>query len=204
MRYFLGYICSDRHRKLTADLRNHFRRLTGALAAFHDRHLVRADGTVRDLFAQLSGEGAWQSVWLLSPGSFPDAPTYYMQHLYATRAGERPLRLRPAFSVDAVPDCSATLSADGKTVTLFAVNPTTHDVSRTLDFTAFGSGPRELTVWMLADTQSAGEPDVANSFAEPQRIVPGRKTVHMASARLSYRFPALSLTVLSWRTDPTS
>ena len=128
-------------------------------------------------------------------------PTYYVQQVYATMAGERPLKLRPPFEVDAVPDLSATLSADGKTVTLFAVNPTTRDVERMLDLSAFGSERRELSAWTLADSRGAGEPDVANSFAEPRRCVPTHKSVVATSPRLSYRFPALSLTVLSWPTQ---
>lgn len=129
-------------------------------------------------------------------------PTYFMQRLYATMAGERPLKLRPAFSVDAVPDCSATLSGDGKVVTFFAVNWTTSAASRTIDFTAFGPAEQDIPVWTLADTRGAGEPDVTNSFAEPQRVAPVRRTVRAAAARLSYRFPALSLTVLRWELTP--
>jgi len=125
-------------------------------------------------------------------------PTYYMQQLYATLAGDRPLKLQPAFSVDAVPDCSATLSADGKTVTLFAVNPTTVHLLKRIDLSAFGTTAPELTVWTLADTQHAGEPDVPNSLAEPERVVPTRTTVHAAPGRFDYRFPALSLSVLQW------
>ena len=128
-------------------------------------------------------------------------PTFYMQDLYATLAGQRPLKLSPAFSPADVPDCSATVSADGKTVTLFAVNPTTAELSRTIDLSAFGTSARDVSVWTLADRDHAGEPDVVNSFAEPQRVAPVQAMVPASSGRISYRFPALSLTVLRWRAE---
>jgi hypothetical protein len=65
-----------------------------------------------------------------------------------------------------------------------------------VDLSAFGGG--ELSVWTLADREPAGEPDVANSCAAPERVRPARSTRRVA-ARFDYRFPALSLTVLRWR-----
>src|SRR5579883_869918 len=56
-------------------------------------------------------------------------PTYYAQQLYATRAGNRPLRIESSLPVNHKPDVSATLSADGKFVTLFAVNDGLSDVT---------------------------------------------------------------------------
>ena len=57
---------------------------------------------------------------------------------------------------------------------------------------------REIFVWTLADRQHAGEPDAANSFADPRRITPVASTVHADGSRLKYDFPALSLVVLQW------
>ncbi len=66
-------------------------------------------------------------------------PTYYAQQLYATRAGTRPLRIDSPLPANTLPDISATLSADGNVLTIFAVNPTLHDVTRPLDLSAFGA-----------------------------------------------------------------
>jgi alpha-N-arabinofuranosidase len=125
-------------------------------------------------------------------------PTYYAQQLYATLAGARPLRIDSPLPANTLPDLSATLSANGDVLTLFAVNQTLNEITRPLDLTAFGAHAREATVWTLADTRRAGEPDVTNSFAEPERIVPVQSKVRPAAARIDYRFPALSLTVLQW------
>jgi alpha-N-arabinofuranosidase len=119
-------------------------------------------------------------------------PAYYAQQLYATLAGDCPLRVE----AEGAPDISATLAHDGRTVVLFAVNDTLADITRPLDLTAFGAGRGAAEVWTLADREQAGEPDVANSFANPERIVPTQSAWQAASACAEFRFPALSLTVL--------
>jgi alpha-N-arabinofuranosidase len=126
-------------------------------------------------------------------------PTYYAQQLYATLAGTRPLKIESAVPGGEAPDLSATLSADGTVVTLFAINGTLADVTRPLDLSALGDGGQEAAVWTLADRHKAGELDVANSFADPERVTAVRSTWRAPAARFTYRFPALSLTVIQWR-----
>jgi alpha-N-arabinofuranosidase len=125
-------------------------------------------------------------------------PTYYAQQLYAILAGDRPLRLDSPLPANLKPDVSATLSADGAVVTLFAVNAGLRDVTRPVDLTAFGDVGQEVEVWTLADRKGAGEPDVANSFVAPERVAPVASRFRAASGRFGYRFPALTLTVLRW------
>jgi hypothetical protein len=88
-------------------------------------------------------------------------------------------------------------------VTLFAVNATTAEVTRTLDLSAFGQQGQEARVWTLADTRRAGRPDVVNDFTDPERVVPVESRFEAPSARFAYRFPALSLTVIRWKVAPT-
>jgi alpha-N-arabinofuranosidase len=126
-------------------------------------------------------------------------PTYHAQRLYATLAGTRALRVESPLPPHLGLDVSATLSAGGELLTLFAVNATLEDVPRPLDLSAFGAAGQVAEVWTLADTKRAGEPDVANSFAEPERVVAVAGKFRAPSARFVYRFPALSLTVLRWR-----
>jgi alpha-L-arabinofuranosidase len=128
-------------------------------------------------------------------------PTYYAQQLYATLAGNRPLRIESPMPVSVSPDVSATLSADGKTVTLFAVNSGLHDVSRPLDLTAFGDAVREVEMWTLADRKKAEEPDVTNGFGDPERVAPVSSKLRTESGRFTYRFPGLSLSVLRWKSE---
>jgi alpha-N-arabinofuranosidase len=125
-------------------------------------------------------------------------PTYYAQQLYATAAGNRPLTIDSKAPVNVGPDFSATLSAKGDAVVLFAVNASTSEIIRPLDLSAFGTKGSELDVWTLADREKAGEPDVANSFSDPERIIVTKSKTKVAAPQFSYRFPALSLTVLRW------
>jgi alpha-N-arabinofuranosidase len=125
-------------------------------------------------------------------------PTYYAQQLYATRAGNKALRIESALPTNTTPDVSATLWEDGN-VTLFAVNSGPKEVTRPIDLSAFGGEGREATVWTLTDTRRAGEPDVTNSFAAPERIVPVESKFTAKATKFDYRFPPYSLTVIRWK-----
>jgi alpha-L-arabinofuranosidase len=126
-------------------------------------------------------------------------PTYYAQQLYATHAGNRSLKIESKVPVRVAPDVSATLSDDGSVVTLFAVNATLDDIVRPVDLSAFGDKGQELSVWTLADRKKAAEPDVTNSFGEPERVSPVESKFKADGAKFEYRYPALSVTVLEWR-----
>ena len=125
-------------------------------------------------------------------------PTGHAQRLYSTLAGDRSLKIDSSLPVNLAPDISATLSARGDVLVLFAVNPTQSEISRPLDLTAFGNGGQDAKVWTLADTRRAGEPDVANSFDAPDRVIAVESTFQADAAKFNYRFPPLSLTVLRW------
>lgn len=122
-------------------------------------------------------------------------PTYWTQWLYANRAGVLPLKLASDLPTDQLPDLSVTLSADGRTVTLFAVNDSCQPQTRTLDLSDLGAP--KLTVETLADHDKAGEPDATNSFAKPDRIGVARSELTPAGPRFEFTFPALSLTVIA-------
>ncbi len=126
-------------------------------------------------------------------------PTYYAQQLYATLAGNRPLRLASALPTNGGLDLSATLSAKGDEVVLFVVNDTLAAITCPLDFSAYGSKGQSVAVRTLADRQHAGEPDVANSFAEPERVAPVQATFRAHAPTFDYPFPPLSLTMLRWK-----
>jgi alpha-N-arabinofuranosidase len=128
-------------------------------------------------------------------------PTYHAQLLYATLAGDRPLRIESSIPARAAPDFSATLSATGDAVVLLAVNDRLALITRPLDFSAFGREGQNLDVWTLTDTRQAGEPDAANSFAEPDRVAPRHTSFHTASPKFVYEFPPLSLSVLRWKVE---
>ena len=131
------------------------------------------------------------------------APTYYAQWLYSNLAGNQPLKIESSPASNSVLDISATVSASGRELTLFVVNDGPAPQLRQLDLAAFGKSGQRLSVWTLEDRKHLGEPDAANSFGEPDRISPFEKAVRVDGPRFSYRFPALSLTVLRWKIEPT-
>ncbi len=129
-------------------------------------------------------------------------PTYYAQMLYANCAGTRPLKIDPPAPLGAGLDISATLSESGDVLTLFVVNESEATVHRSIVLPApripglFEAGLFTAGVWILADKKSAGEPDVTNTFDEPDRVVPKKSQAAISGGRLEYDFKPLSLTVL--------
>jgi alpha-N-arabinofuranosidase len=125
-------------------------------------------------------------------------PTYHAQRLYSTLAGDRSLKIDSLLPANLAPDISATLSAKGDVLTLFAVNPTRSEIARPIDLGAFGMAGQEAAVWTLADSRKTGEPDVVNDFSNPNRVVVTESTLRTDSAAFTFRFPPLSLTVIRW------
>jgi alpha-N-arabinofuranosidase len=123
-------------------------------------------------------------------------PTYYLQKLYASVAGTQPLKIDSDIPPTDCPDLSATRTADGTHVVLLAVNDTPDVVTRPIDLSAFGPLGETVEVWTLGDSRDAGEPDVTNSFLDPERITARASTFTIDSPRFDYPFPALSVTAL--------
>ncbi len=130
-------------------------------------------------------------------GRLYKTPTYYTQFLYSTRAGAQPLKI-VGEPIGAGLDFSATLSSDGRRVVLFLVNYSLRDETLRFDLSAFGDRGRTVQVSTLSDRDRAGEPDVANSFADPQRVAI-QESRFVATPTFEYTLRALSLTVLEWR-----
>src|SRR5208282_139421 len=126
-------------------------------------------------------------------------PTYYTQQLYATHTGYYPLKIEGGAQDAATLDTSATISADGRRVAIFAVNPTVEAQKRTIDLAELAPLDGDIGVWTLGDTAKAGERDVANSWREPDRIRTQPGKARLGNGRIGYEFPALSLTVLEIR-----
>ena len=126
-------------------------------------------------------------------------PTYYAQQLYATLAGNRPLRIESAVPASVGVDLSATLSASGEELTLFAINDSLESRIRPLDFSALSSKPPSFRIWTLTDRRHSGEPDASNSFGEPERVSPVQSVWRARHPRFEYSFPPLSLTVMRCR-----
>jgi alpha-L-arabinofuranosidase len=122
--------------------------------------------------------------------------TYHAQWLYANLAGDRPLRIDSEMPASVGVDLSATWNDKSGEVTLFAVNASSETIHRNVDVSAFGTKPRTIQVWKLADRDRAGETDVRNDFADPERISIQRSSLRAVRPNFVFEFPALSMTVL--------
>lgn len=123
-------------------------------------------------------------------------PAYYAQWLYANLAGNRPLKVESSLPANAGLDLSATLDTETGQVQLFVVNDSQETATRLLDFSSYQKGRQRLAVWTLSDRENAGEPDVRNSFADPERVALKMKTIHARAGTFTFAFAPLSLTVI--------
>ena len=122
-------------------------------------------------------------------------PAYHALKLYAEHAGKWPLALSDNAALLPI-DVSATLSDDGRTLTLNMVNPQTEPVAQAFDLSAFGKVEARAKVWTLADIAEARDPDVLNTFDRPDRIVVDESEFGHASKRFSYSVPAVSVVLM--------
>jgi alpha-N-arabinofuranosidase len=124
-------------------------------------------------------------------------PGYYAQFLYSTLGGNQPLKIESIVPTNVGLDLSATLDTKSNRLILFAVNDSSHEIRRRIDFGDFAHSGR-VAVWTLSDSRRAGEADARNSFAEPERIAIRKSSLSSRAGVFDYSFPALSLTVLSY------
>ncbi len=168
-------------------------------AAYHNfmhRHCDMIEIANRSNLADSFCSGVIQT----NNGSLFKTPTYYVQELYANHAGQIPLDVQIDAEVPSDPalDTSATLSADGSVLTLFAVNRTSQPQSRTIDLAAAGPLAPAVEAFTILDTLKAGQRDAANSWREPTRIRTLSENIQIKDPKASYQFPPLSVTLLKF------
>jgi alpha-L-arabinofuranosidase len=126
-----------------------------------------------------------------------ETPTYFAQQMYATLALPRPVRIESSLPRGKPVDLSATASADGANLALFAVNDGTEACSASIDVSAFATDDEPVRTVVLADRDAAGEPDAVNGFDRPDRVAPVIGKLRARGGRIEFVFPPLSLSVLS-------
>jgi alpha-N-arabinofuranosidase len=121
-------------------------------------------------------------------------PAYYVQSLYANKAGTYPLQY--SSSGDIMPnEFSATISENKNAATLFFVNQFRIPRKIRFDFSQMRQAKENITIWTVQDMQHAGQRDVSNSFEEPERIKIIESSAVLGQNRLFYSIPELSLSV---------
>lgn len=133
------------------------------------------------------------------PGWLYFTPTYYSQILYQRAAGSFPLRIERAGSLSFYlrePDLDATLSADGKTLRIYAVNSTGE--TRKVDFhlnPELGS-VRAGQAYVLGDSEPIADSEAMNSRDEPNRVGVKTQKASASGPAFEYGFAPFTVTLL--------
>ena len=178
-------------------------------ARYHNlmhRHADSAEIAIRSNLIDSFGSG----VILTGPGWLYVAPTYHAQRLYAGAAGSYPVRLERQVNAAAVslpwnleePDLSAVLSADGRMLRIYGVNPSERRLQLQTSLAGFGSGALKGTVHVLRDAQRSGSPEVLNSRDEPDRVTVFSAPVLVKGNEFSLSFDQFSVTLYELKMSP--
>lgn len=133
------------------------------------------------------------------PGYFYTIPDYSAQMLYQRAAGSFPLGLNrgsPLSFYLREPDLDATLSADGKTLRIYAVNSSPE--LRKVDFALSQKlGPIESAEsYVVGDTNPVPDSEAMNSKDEPHRVATRTQKLALSGGRFEYGFKPFSITLL--------
>jgi hypothetical protein len=134
------------------------------------------------------------------PGWLYRSPEYYSQSLYQRAAGSFPLKIERAGDTPAHlrdPDLSATLTRDGKTLRIYAVNSTAKPERVRLRLKDLAVGNAGMRVSTLGDrTPNAFDSEAMNSHDEPNRIGISVRTVPSPGDAIAYDFEPYTVTLL--------
>jgi hypothetical protein len=138
------------------------------------------------------------------PGWLYLAPTYDSQVLYQRAAGSYPLQMvrdstLPRHLQD--PDLSATLSPDGKTLRLYAVNSTAQEETLRFELKELGE-VRSGTVFTLHDTAVQPDSEAMNSHDAQHRVTVEQRPFSPRGEQLQNSFPPYSVTLLELQIAP--
>jgi alpha-N-arabinofuranosidase len=126
------------------------------------------------------------------------SPTYHSQALYQRAAGSFALEIDRSTTLAPhlrEPDLSATLSADGKTLRIYAVN-STFGIRRTrINLNGVGE-VRNGQVFVLADRERAGDSEAMNSHDDPDRVGVSVAKASVRGSAFEYAFEPFSVTLL--------
>ena len=149
----------------------------------------------RSNFADSFGSG----FVITGPGWIYESPAYYVQELYARAAGGYLLRLERSSKAEwqlREPDLSASLSADGKLVRLYAVNPTPAPLTTHFNLEGFPARVAGGRIYTLEDHHHAGTAEVMNSRDDPQRISIISRPAEFRENQFDFTFEPFTVTLL--------
>jgi alpha-N-arabinofuranosidase len=141
-------------------------------------------------------------VFVTGPGWIYRAPTYYAEQLYSRAAGSYPLQVERDAALPwqlQQPDVSATLSADGRLLRIYAVNSTPQKMTPAfafVDSTAHASG---ATAFVLKNRHGTPTTEALNSASDRLAVSINSKSLPASGNRLPVSLDPYSLTLLEVR-----
>ncbi len=153
---------------------------------------------IRSNLADSFGSG----VLVPGPGWMYHAPTFHAQKFYARAAGSYTLKVEAASDLLwhlQEPDISATLSADGKTLRIYAVNSTMEALPVNFDLSGFERAIASGTLVALVDREKALDSEVMNTRDDPNRVAPVEQRLAVRGKKFQHSFAPLSVNLLELR-----
>jgi alpha-N-arabinofuranosidase len=159
------------------------------------RHSDLVEIANRSNLSDSFGSGAIQP----GPGWLYLTPTYYSQGLYQRAAGSFPLKIDRTSSLSFFlqePDLDATLSPDGKTLRIYAVNST--DDMRKVRFRLKPplGAVRAGEALVLGDGNPTPDSEAMNSRDQPTRVGVKIRRVNFSGSEFEYGFAPFTVTLL--------
>jgi alpha-L-arabinofuranosidase len=97
------------------------------------------------------------------------------------------------------PDLSATMSADGSTLRIYAVNSTQGKRKVRISLKGFAGQIAGARVFKLADGQRAGDSEAMNTHDDPNRVSVSVIDAPINGSLIEYAFEPLTVTLLECR-----
>jgi len=126
-------------------------------------------------------------------------PTYYSQRLYQRAAGSFPLQIDRSSSLPLYlqePDLDATLSPDGKTLRIYAVNSTGETRRVKFHLNPQLGSVQTGEVLVLSDSNPNPDSEAMNSHDEPNRVTVKTRKANFSGTEFDYEFAPFAVTLL--------
>lgn len=133
-------------------------------------------------------------------------PSYYAQQLYQRAASSFPLKIAHSSSLSFYlqePDLDATLSADHKTLRIYAVNSTPDRRSMAIRLHPQLGVVRTAKEFILADSTPNPDSEAMNSRVHPFRVHVTARACRIEGSKFTYEFHPFSLTLLELQLQRT-
>ena len=133
------------------------------------------------------------------PGYLYEIPDYFAQVLYQRAAGSYPVKWQRSSTLSpylAEPDLDANLSADGKTLRIYAINSAPDMRKIKFQLSAGIGGVQAGKAFVLADSSQKADTEAMNLPDQPNRVYVTTKSLNIHEAAFEHDFPPFAVTLL--------